>query len=362
MNATMRFTLVARLLISASAVLGAPPAPPAPPYTALYFFSDSWSATNDGLYWRSRWSNGPMWLETLSTNWGLTYLVSNNYAKGGATTSDVISSQAPRFIGASNAATSLFVVWVGGNDVYDYLVANGTLNSRALTNGAGWSNLFVRMSRNLSNSIVQLHRKGARTVMIPDVDEVHRWPLFPELSEAQAAQVSEWVAAFNSLLKATVTALNASVPDLRVLPLDFHDRWNEFLDQAVSLGFTRTDVGALQDPGLKDKTYSGPGRDYVFWDGVHPTTRVHSLWADWFAEVATGSRTESLRLVTRSNAFDVKMIKLKPGRSYTLEFTQNLRDWAAHASFTAAEGTNTVTMAASPDDPIMEVFRLAWTE
>ena len=104
-------------------------------YTALYVFGDSWSATSgglDGLYWRSRWSNGPMWPETLSTNWGLTYLAAHNYAKGGATTSDVIGSQVPRFNGASNAASSLSVVWAGQNDFYFYLVPNGTLNTQAM--------------------------------------------------------------------------------------------------------------------------------------------------------------------------------------------------------------------------------------
>ena len=85
------------MVAGASGPLGAQPAPGNPPYTALYVFGDSLSATTGGWYWNSRWSNGPMWPEILSTNWGLAYRPAGNYARGGATTSDVISSQVPQF-------------------------------------------------------------------------------------------------------------------------------------------------------------------------------------------------------------------------------------------------------------------------
>jgi len=50
-------------------LLRAQPVPSDPPYSALYVFGDSWSWTAGGPYWRSHWSNGPMWPELLSTNW-----------------------------------------------------------------------------------------------------------------------------------------------------------------------------------------------------------------------------------------------------------------------------------------------------
>ena len=42
-------------------------------------------------------------------------------------------------------------------------------------------------------------------------------------------------------------------------------------------GFTVTTNGALEDPHLADKSFNGPGADYVFWDDVHPTTKFHAL-------------------------------------------------------------------------------------
>ncbi|MBE7502363.1 MAG: hypothetical protein HS113_19175 [Verrucomicrobiales bacterium] len=350
------------MLAGTSGLRGAQPASTNAPYTALYVFGDSLSATTGGWYWNSRWSNGPMWPEILSTNWGLAYRPAGNYARGGATTSDVISSQVPQFTGSSNAATALFVVWAGGNDVWYYLAPNNTVSQRALTNTLGWSRLFALMSRNLSNSVVQLHRKGARTVMVQELHDGRTPGAARDLSPTQQTQVEEQVRAFNGILADTLRALDASIPDLRVLRLGFHDRWNAFLGQAVSLGFTRTDLGALGDPGLADKSYTGPARDYVFWDANHPTSRTHAVWAEWFDEVATRTRTESLRLVARSNTFDLELTRLKPGRSYALEASANLVEWAVQQSFTADEGTNTVRLASAPPDPGVRAFRLSWTE
>lgn len=347
-------------LLGTTGPLHAQSAPTNAPYTALYVFGDSLSATTGGWYWNSRWSNGPMWPEILCTNWGLTYSSARNFAKGGATTSDVIGSQVPQFTGSSNAATALFVVWAGGNDLRYNIAPGGVVSQRQLTNTLGWSNLFARMTRNFSNSVVQLHRKGARTVMVQELDDGRTPGGARDLSPTQQAQYEEQVRAFNRVLADTLSALEASTPNLRVLRLGFHDRWNEFLDQAVSLGFTKTDLGARGDPALTDKSYTGPGRDYVFWDANHPTSRTHGVWAEWFDEVATQYRTESLRLVIRGSSFDLELIRLKPGRHYNVETSHDLHSWAVHESFTAVEGTHLLTIAPSPVDLTMQLFRLAW--
>ena len=359
---TQSLLLTALLLAGTSVLLHAQPAPNAPPYTALYVFGESWSVTTGGPYWNGHCANGPMWPEILSTNWGLAYAMANNYTRffNGGTTSDVLDNQLAHFAGSSNAATGLFVVWAGGNDIGAYLFPSGTFSPRALTNTVGWSNLIVRMTRNLSNTVVRLHRKGARTVMLADLDEMQRLPFCPRLDDTQAALLSGQLQAGNRSLANTLAALDASITNLRILRMNFHDRWNEFLDQAVSLGFTRADVGVLDDATLKDKSYTGPGSNYVFWDGSHTTSRTHEFWAKWFNEVTTQTRTETLRFVTRSNSLDLEMSKLKPGRSYTVQTSHDLTSWTAQESFTPAEGSNTLTIAPSPSGPPMQVFRLTW--
>ena len=359
---TISLLLTKLLLAGTSGLLCAQPASNAPPYTALYVFGESWSVTTGGPYWNGHFANGPMWPEILSTHWGLAYAATNNYTRffNGGTTSDVLDNQLAHFAGSSNAATGLFVVWTVGNDVGAYLWPSGAFSPRALTNTLGWSNLIVRITRNHSNIVVRLHRKGARTVMLADLDDTQRLPLCPRLDDTLSAQLSEQTHAVNRALANTWAALAASIPNLRILRMNFHDRWNEFLDQAVSLGFTRVDVGVLDDATLKDKSFNGPGSNYVFWDGGHTTSRTHEFWAKWFDEVATQSRTESLRLAARGDAFDLELAKLKPGRHYAVETSQDLTAWTAQESFTAVEGTNTLTILPSSGGPTMRLFRLAW--
>ncbi len=98
----------------------------------------------------------------------------------------------------------------------------------------------------------------------------------------------------------------------------------------------------------------------MFWDWAHTTTRTHAVWAEWFNELATQTRTESLRLVTSSSAFDLEMTKLKPGRNYSVETSHDLTSWAAQESFTAVEGTKTLTIVPSAGGPAVRLFRLAW--
>lgn len=358
---TRSLLLTALLLTCISGLPRAHAAPGASPYTGLYVFGDSWSGTTDGAYWKSRWSNGPMWYDILCTNWALPSGAARNYAGGDGTTDDVVGRQVPNFKGATNAATALFVVWACRNDIGVYLLlSDDAINTRALTNASGWSNLWVRMTRNISNSVVRLHQRGARTVIVPDVEDVQRMPFYSRISDVQTAQLREQLKSGNRALGNALAALEASLPNLRLLRLDFCRRWLEFLDQAVSLGFTRVDTGATLDPALKDKSYSGPGKDYVFWDWAHTTTRTHALWAEWFDEVATQTRTESLRLVAGSNSFDLKLCKLKPGRNYTLETSDNLTAWTPQESFTVVEGTNTLSILPASGGPPMRLFRLAW--
>src|SRR5437667_414305 len=71
------------------------------PFNSMYFFGFSWTDTRgilpDGSkcftwsdpqkYYQGHACNGPMWPEFLSTNLGLAYVASNNYAYCGASAS-----------------------------------------------------------------------------------------------------------------------------------------------------------------------------------------------------------------------------------------------------------------------------------
>src|SRR6266478_3795511 len=84
-----------------------------------------------------------------------------------------------------------------------------------------------------------------------------------ETSDA-LAQVEQ----FNSVLMAASTAIATANPDLQLLTPDVAGRFNELLSHLGANGFTKADPDALDDPQLSDKSFTGPGQDYVFWDPI----------------------------------------------------------------------------------------------
>ena len=95
-------------------------APAACAYDAIYAFGDSLTDTGNKpapapAYFQGRYSNGALWIETLSVQLGFDYVAANNYAESGGETADALA-QVRRFVAPTNTPQGLFVVWAGGND------------------------------------------------------------------------------------------------------------------------------------------------------------------------------------------------------------------------------------------------------
>lgn len=328
-------------LASAAAVAGLlaqTPLPPDPPYAAVYVFGDSDSATSGGPYWMGRCSNGPTWPEFLSTNLGLTYVASHNHAVGGATTGGVLG-QIKRFSPPINAATSLFIAWAGSNDLLLPLY-----DAHLLTNDAYWSSLTARMVGNLSNGVVQLYAKGARSIIVGEMFELSRFPILADSTEFAKARQRQRVTTYNRALASNLDALSESLPDLRLQVLPVHDLFEDFFNHYDELGFVNVHIGAMEDPALTDKSYAGPGKDYAFWDGFHASTKLHAIWAGWYFDLIRQARLERLSLQAGKEPGELWLSRLKRGRRYWLERSGDLLEWQTVHSFAAEGGTNLVSV------------------
>src|SRR6058998_836931 len=109
-------------------------------YDAIYAFGDSLTDTGNKpapapAYFQGRYSNGALWIETLSVQLGFDYVAANNYAESGGETADALA-QVRRFVAPTNTPLGLFVVWAGGND-FIHNFAQGT-------NESFWSNLIAQ--------------------------------------------------------------------------------------------------------------------------------------------------------------------------------------------------------------------------
>jgi len=243
----------------------------------LWAFGDSLSDTGNvyaataganpaAPYWQGRYSNGPVWAESLATSLGLSVDRSltggTNYAYGGAQLnpnsplSSVgtpnIGSQIAQFQLAGNvfAANDLVTLWAGGNDFL-----NGATNP---TQVAGY----------VTQHMATLYGLGARRFLIPNLPLLGYTPgLIGTSNELLANFVS---IAFNANLAANLAGFRASYSGTTVHELDIATLFETVRLNPSNYGLTNVTQAYLP-------TASGNPDNYLFWDNVHPTRGVHSI-------------------------------------------------------------------------------------
>ena len=317
-------------------------------YDAIYAFGDSLTDTGNvpapaPSYYQGRYSNGPLWIEHLAPRLGLTYNPSDNYAESSGETSNALA-QVQRFVAPTNASQSLFVVWAGGND----FIHNFTRG----INDAFWNSLIAKSVDNLSNAVVQLYADGARTIVVPNQVDLSHIPAVLDSGYPTFvfAYLSNKVTLFNTGLAGSLAALANAKPDLQLIRPDVHTRFSAVLANLASGGFTKADPDALSDPVLTDKSFTGLGQHYVFWDGIHPTTKAHVLVAQWFfAELPQ----PQLAITVSGDSLQLNLSHLQAGQVYTVQESHDLSGWSDLATVNA---TNSVQPWSTPLGPVLQAF------
>ncbi len=254
----------------------------APAFTALVGFGDSYTDTGNFPssppdYWNGRFSNGPLWSEDLSQMLGFTYNPANNYAVSG-TESDELGVAIANFPGTTDSADVLFAIWSGNNDFANHLNLG--------TNDGAWDTRINSVVSSLMTASDLLYQKGARNLIVFNLMDPTRCPdILSAYSSSFRSYINGKVQIFNFRLAAAIPYLLSSHPGLQVYLLDTYSDFNYLLDNYASLGFTKATVGALNDPALADKSFSGPGANYVFWDSSHPTAKAHNMVAQWVGAI-----------------------------------------------------------------------------
>jgi phospholipase/lecithinase/hemolysin len=305
-------------------------------FTALYAFGDSLSDTGRNppspatSYFNGRYSNGPLWVEYLSASLGLPYNAANNFAVSGSTTSDLLSEIAG-LPASPNLPSALFTIESGGNDFLQ--------NANLGTNDAAWGIVVSNAVANFTNAVGVLYTNGAREILVATLSNVGQIPFFSAYSANYRVYVGSKVAAFNSQLASAMTNAMQHSAGLRIYLADFNQETGNILSAPAAYGFTVSTIGALQDPALTDKSFTGPGANYVFWDSVHPTTRGHAL----LAAVAFNCVGVQLNVARNGANFNLAVNNLYPGLPYTIQSSVDLAIWSNYQTFTAMS-TNAVTV------------------
>ncbi len=262
------------------------------PFSNLVVFGDSLSdignvssatfGTTPGPYYSSgRFSNGPIYAESLATGLGLPTLTrstagGNDFAFGGAQTTGTtglqglfindIDEQVSKFLSTRTAnATTLYAVFAGANDFID-----------------GQTNVSVPIN-SLQSSINRLMTAGARQFLVFNLPPLGDTPKYNG-SQATLVQYNALSQQFNSGLATMLAGVQSSNPAVKVSQFDVYGLFSQVL--ANPSGFDLTNVTNSAAPGLSagassyDTSREAPNpNQYLFWDDLHPTTAVHAILA-----------------------------------------------------------------------------------
>jgi phospholipase/lecithinase/hemolysin len=314
-------------------------------YSALYVFGDSLSDTGRNPppagtnYYNGRYCNGPLWVEYLSTNLGIPYNPSNNFAIAGSTTTN-LPAQIAGLNGAKNLQTALFTLLSGGND----FIAN---TSTGLVNNVLWGDFITNTVDNLTNAIGLLYTNGARNILVRNLANLAQTPAFiADDTESYSNLVGSKVNLFDQVLYAAVTNEMLQYSGLRLYQIDDYAGLSNILSAPAAYGFTVTMQGALEDPSLTDKSFNGPGANYVFWDELHPTTKMNARTGT----IAFDTVAAELNIVRSGTNLTLTVSNLYPTMPYTVQASTNLTSWSNYMAFTAASTNATMTLTNKPGE------------
>ncbi|KIJ68896.1 carbohydrate esterase family 16 protein [Hydnomerulius pinastri MD-312] len=249
-------------------------------------------------------SNGPNWVEFLSSTYNQTALKTFDLASGGATIDAALVPPylptvlsvvdqvtqfneylAPKPAAAPwNSTNSLFAVFIGINDV---------------GNSVGWTNITqfefygVLMDR-LFTQVEDLYQYGARNFLFLTVPPTNRAPLFLEQGPENAAQMGTDIANYNTQLTQSVRNFQATHSDLgSVTVFDTQPVFNTLLDEWQTFGFVNvTGYCAAYENGTPTPTYQvegcAPVSSYFWLNTLHPLFTVHNILAKAISTALSG--------------------------------------------------------------------------
>ena len=219
-------------------------------------------------YWRGRFSNGPVWVERMAPQLGIASPLIQDFAVGGATSDDVLNLQVlPYLASVSNVPDdTLITVWAGSNDLLNLLADPTQDATEVITNAVS----------NIATSLTLLLMAGADDVVVINLPDLGLVPSVTSLGDPTAVAAANAISvAFNDALAVTLLQLESAF-QVDLVEIDSFQILGDVVSDPSSFGFTNAVDAALdQNTGAVDPSEA----TFLFWDGVHPTTRAHRVIA-----------------------------------------------------------------------------------
>jgi phospholipase/lecithinase/hemolysin len=181
--------------------------------------------------------------------------------------------------------TSLFTVWFFPNDLlwYNSTLPNSLPGTYTGNQGpeigppAGFSAVVGNAINNIVGTITKLADSyGARHFLVPNSPLIGNTPEFAgTLQQVGLNQIS---AGFNSLLQTNLNLLSSQRPDLDIIQFQTDDLQLEILNNPSLFGFTDVTTRCINNMTCVTNA-GGAAKEWFYWDGTHPTTTGHEIFA-----------------------------------------------------------------------------------
>ena len=266
-------------------------------------------------YYENRFSNGPVWAEYFPGLTGLSFTASNDYGVGGAFagpltidgttynnlenlpvslggTAAFANVPLPSFLeevqsfaatGTHFGSSDVVGVWVGANDYFATLAA---VEAGLANPTTAFASAIQSVAEQTTEGVEQLTSLGARRFIVFNLPDLGETPQFNgdgaaiigianTISEEHNATLSQFMAGEHNATGANVIVMNEA------------QIFNELLADPAAYGKTNTTAACIDTPSCVTAP-TAVQNQYVFWDGVHPTTGTHLLIAEYAASALNG--------------------------------------------------------------------------
>ncbi|HHI94238.1 MAG TPA: hypothetical protein ENK04_12110 [Gammaproteobacteria bacterium] len=284
-------------------------------FSQVYVFGDSLSDTGNlgsivgdlpPPFYMNRISNGPVAVETLAARLGLTAEASlhlllpevgSNYAVAGANAAGVepidlgtqiLSFQANHIVAPADA---LYVILIGGNDVRDARDETNFWLARSKVKDA---------AAKVRKAVENLARIGAHSFLLVNSPNIG---LIPETQLiATTTDDPDLITRTRALSKLYQRELRRAATHLRytryvhITEFDLFSFFNDLVENAADYGFNNTTDACFSSSNLTFHPDCDSGANFdqfIFFDEIHPTARVHALIGEALYESLDSPKEET---------------------------------------------------------------------
>ncbi len=175
--------------------------------------------------------------------------------------------------GGSAPPEYLYVIWIGGNDLNDALGALAVDNTLATSQAIIKAAVLAEVE-----NIQALYLAGARTFLVPTAPNFALSPLVRPLGPPVTLLAALFAGGYDVALGQALDQLKANLPGIDFVRFNANAVFEQIQSDPAAFGI-RDALNSCLTFGVTGNAICSTPNEYLFWDGIHPTTAGHSLVA-----------------------------------------------------------------------------------